>query len=53
MTNASTPAAYLRNYVNTRTAHILNSTREVVGMHKSGDVIPIDLVVTPIKMGGE
>ncbi|GAB4819763.1 hypothetical protein N2152v2_006809 [Parachlorella kessleri] len=43
--------SFLRNYMTTRTPHILNSTREVVGVHKTSGVIPIDLVVTPLKMG--
>ncbi|GAB4819671.1 hypothetical protein N2152v2_006717 [Parachlorella kessleri] len=42
---------FLRNYLTTRQVHILDSTREVVGLHKERHVFPIDLCVTPIMMG--
>lgn len=47
------PAAYLHNYSTTRHPRILDTTREVVALHRQRHVFPVQLCVTPIRMGGE
>ena len=46
-------AGYLRNYATTRVARILDTSREVVALHKQRFVFGVNLCVTPITLGGE
>lgn len=43
---------YLRNYQTTGKAQIIGIGREVEGLHKNGDLIPIDLAVSEISYRG-
>lgn len=42
---------YLEKYLETRAAGIVQVTREVVGLHRSGDEIPLELVVSEVRQG--
>lgn len=44
---------YLKQYLESGERHIIGSTRELVGKHKSGHNIPIQLAVSEVRLYGE
>ncbi len=43
---------YLARYVRTRESHVLNTTREVTALRKSGETFPIELSLSELDGGG-
>jgi PAS domain S-box-containing protein len=46
-------AGYVQRYLTTHQPHIIGSTREVTGIARNGRLLPLDLRVVPLQIGGQ
>ncbi|MET3999900.1 PAS domain S-box protein [Marinobacterium sp. MBR-109] len=51
--NRSQHDGYLARYMETREPHFIGTSREVMGQHKDGHLIPLELAVTEYQVNGQ
>ncbi|MDP3514307.1 MAG: MASE4 domain-containing protein [Sulfuritalea sp.] len=44
---------YIKRYLQTGNAHIIGSSREVMGQHKNGNLVPLELSISEFSSNGE